>query len=642
VLGTLEVEVDLGNKSAQASFRGPAAIQTNALLPASSIELTRNSFQVIDSAAVRYLNASFIIKNNSNQAVDNLTLYALAQAGSVGGTALKNIFNFGGSAITSASIAQTIKPSHGMSSLEGINTSQADLQAFSDTEASAIQAAALAANPPFITANDQVLGYGYVARNGNNGGTSRSIAANGGTGSITIALRLPKSSQASEPYRFAISFVVASNTASRITRAREETTAQAQARFDALTGSTKELLLVGPEREDVSCNVGAVRCIDNAKTASGGTQLYNNPATLGSTIELVKNNLGVAWSLHLRPDGLIYYTLRDSSKVNLNVLNPNSGIVSKYEANNSVRDESEGGVLGMEFDPDFASNNKVYICYSYYVGNMVANNNRRNRLSSFVVGGGALNNEAILYDDMLGWSNHNGCRVVVGPDQKLWFSMGDAANYSPGPIKAQDIATKAGKIFRINLDGSIPNDNPDSSSAVWTLGHRNPQGLAFQPWSGRLWSTEHGQNTRDELNVIIKGMNYGWPRCVGTQNFGSSLNVSADGTTYSCTTDNTSAPNLTAAKYRPAVKEYDSGSTVATSDIVFYTSNAFPEWRGNLFISALKTGRLYRVILNGETFVGDQILVNNQYGRIRDVTVGPDGFVYFSTDDGEIYRLRPN
>jgi aldose sugar dehydrogenase len=637
LLGTLEVSFDLGQQRAQSNFREPVASAANAVLAANRIELTPTSFQVVDSLAVRYINASFSIKNNSNQAIDNLTLQALAQATGVGGTALKNISNFGGTAITSAAIAQAVKPSHGMSSFEGINNNQADLQAFSDSEASALEAVAKAANPAVIGVNDQLLGYGYVGRSG----TGRSIAANGGTGSVTIALRIPKTGQASEPYRFAIGFIVTSNSSSRVTRAREETSAQAQTRLDALDASNKELLLVGPEHEDVNCNVGVVQCIDNAKTSSQGHLLYSDPATLATTVELVKDSLGVPWSLHLRPDGLIYYTMRDASLVNLNVLNPTNGTVTKYEASSSVRDESEGGVLGMDFDPDFASNNKVYICYSYYAAGMVANNNRRNRLSSFIVSGGALTNEQILYNDMLGWSNHNGCRVVVGPDQKLWFSMGDAANFSPGPIKAQDIAVKAGKIFRISRDGSIPSDNPDSNSAVWTLGHRNPQGLAFQPWSGRLWSTEHGQNTRDELNLIVKGMNYGWPRCVGNQAFGSSLNVSADGTTYTCTTDASTAPNLTAAKYKPAVKEYDSGSTVATSDIVFYNSNAFPEWRGHLFITTLKTGRLYRVTLNGEAFVSDQILINNQYGRVRDVTVGPEGFIYFSTDDGEIYRLKP-
>jgi glucose/arabinose dehydrogenase len=201
----------------------------------------------------------------------------------------------------------------------------------------------------------------------------------------------------------------------------------------------------------------------------------------------------------------------------------------------------------------------------------------------------------------------------------------------------------AGKVFRINYDKSIPSDNPyfntltGDARALWTFGHRNPQGLAFQPGTGALWSSEHGQNTRDELNLIVKGKNYGWPSCVGTQAFDSPLDVTQDGTTYNCA----ATTNLTASNYQPATKEYESSVTVATSDITFMTSPLFPEWKGNILMNTLKANRMYRIELNGTAFSSDQILINTGFGRLRDVTVSPDGLIYFSSDDGSIYRMVP-
>jgi aldose sugar dehydrogenase len=278
----------------------------------------------------------------------------------------------------------------------------------------------------------------------------------------------------------------------------------------------------------------------------------------------------------------------------------------------------------------------VYVCYSYWKDNSKTDLNRRNRLSSFVVGSSpTLSSESILLDDMLGWSNHNGCRVVIGPDQKIYLSMGDAADFPPGPSKAQDKAALAGKIFRINLDGSIPSDNPFFASsvgaarAVWSYGHRNPQGLAFRPGTLELWSTEHGPNVNDELNVIVKSKNYGWPLCTGTA----------------------SCPTL--PDYQAAVRQYepDGSNTIAISDLTFYTSEVVPEWKGMLFFVSLKTGRLYQVTLEGTAWKSEKILIDGKIDpssastiRLRDLAVGPDGFLYISTDEGNssrIFRVKP-
>lgn len=339
-------------------------------------------------------------------------------------------------------------------------------------------------------------------------------------------------------------------------------------------------------------------------------------------VEEVKSGLGGAiWSLNFAPDGRLFFSNRDQDKVRVGALDLNSKTISTFSSTAAVRDLGEGGVMGMELDPSFAQNGKVYVCYSYFAGGVVSDANQRNRLSSFTLSGTTLS-ENILFDDMPGWSNHNGCRVVFGPDAKLYFSMGDAPGIGAGADKAQDKTELAGKIFRINPDGSIPSDNPFFASlsgparALWTLGHRNPQGLGFQPGSGLLWSTEHGPDVKDELNIIKKGKNYGWPGCRGID-------------------------PCSVADYQPAVKAYETDSTVATSDLVFYTGNAFPAWKGSLFFVTLKTGRLYRVELSGETISKEEKLINNEHGRLRDVTTGPDGFIYISTDDGKILRVAP-
>jgi aldose sugar dehydrogenase len=404
-------------------------------------------------------------------------------------------------------------------------------------------------------------------------------------------------------------------------------------------------LLVGPDTDTTTCGGCTVTRQTNAKTSSAPKNLYEDPSSLAFAVEPVKSGLNTPWSINFAPDGSLYFTSRDSSRVTVSRLNVGSGTVTTFQAAaNNVRDEGEGGVLGMEFAPDFATSNKIFVCYSYYKGGTVSNGNRRNRLSSFVISGGALTNEDILFDDMLGWSNHNGCRVANGPDGKLYFTMGDAADYNAdadgagdpagdgtgsGAQKAQVKGSLAGKVFRINYDKSIPSDNPffatssGSARAVWSYGHRNQQGLAFQPETDTLWSTEHGPDIRDELNVIEKAKNYGWPTCTGTV---------ATCSNYS--------------DYKPAIAQYepDSSTTIAASDIAFYNTNAFPEWRGNLLMVSLKTGRVYRLTLNGQSVASEQRLVENQYGRLRDVTVGPDGFIYFSTDqstNSTIYRIKP-
>lgn len=323
-------------------------------------------------------------------------------------------------------------------------------------------------------------------------------------------------------------------------------------------------------------------------------------------VETALKGLEFPWSLNFAPDGELYVTERPGKMIRVdlaaNKVFPIGGVPKP-------RVQGEAGLLGMALDPKFADNGTVYICYSTHD----AKGNPSNRVSRFQLEADRLTGEKILIDDLPGASYHNGCRVIVASDgQHLFFSMGEAGRAS----QAQSLDYLGGKIFRIDLDGIVPADNPFPGSPIWTYGNRNPQGLRFRPGTDELWSTEHGPDTQDELNLIVKGGNYGWPKCRGTD------------------------PCAGLKDYRPAVAEYGHGDTVATSDLIFYSGKLKADWKGDILFVSLKTGRLYRLQLDGRKVAKTEILIDDQYGRLRDIAEGPDGALYISTDNGEDVILR--
>jgi glucose/arabinose dehydrogenase len=326
-------------------------------------------------------------------------------------------------------------------------------------------------------------------------------------------------------------------------------------------------------------------------------------------VETVARSLEYPWAMSVSPNGGIYFTQRGGK---LSRFDLKSGDVAPITGLPEPRAQGEAGTLGMALDPGFGENGLVYICYS----TEDANGGPSNRLSRFKLVSQQLTAETVLFDDMPGARYHNGCRVIMAPDgQHVFFSMGDAGKAGG----AQDLNYRGGKIFRLNLDGSVPGDNPFKNSAVWSLGHRNPQGLRFRPGTDELWSTEHGPDTQDELNLIVKGGNYGWPKCRGADK----------------------CPGI--ENYQAAKAEFDHNDTVATSDLIFYSGKAFPQWKGSILFVTLKTGRLYRIALDGDKVAKSEILIKNKYGRLREIAEGPDGAIYISTDNGTdtILRLAP-
>jgi glucose/arabinose dehydrogenase len=279
----------------------------------------------------------------------------------------------------------------------------------------------------------------------------------------------------------------------------------------------------------------------------------------------------------------------------------------------------QGGLLDVAIDPDFKSNNVVYLTYSEPgeggVGTAVA----RGKL-----GESGLENVEVIFRQMpkVEGGNHFGSRLVFAPDGKLFVTLGERFTFAP----AQDLNNDLGKIVRINPDGSVPKDNPfvgrqDARPEIWSYGHRNPQGAAIHPETGRLWEVEFGPMGGDELNIPQAGKNYGWP-------------VVSWGSHY----DGRQIPKPpTHPEFADAI--YHWNPVISPSGITFYTGDAIPAWKGNLLIGGLSSQAIVRLTLDGEKVVEEERIPMGT--RIRDVVQGPDGAVYALTDEGngEILRL---
>lgn len=320
-------------------------------------------------------------------------------------------------------------------------------------------------------------------------------------------------------------------------------------------------------------------------------------------VEIVARGLEVPWAIAFAPDGRLFVSERPGR---IRVLKAGR-LDARPLATLAVAAVGEGGLMGLTLDPAFARNGHLYVCYTADKrGSLI------NRLSRLTLRETVLSDERVLLDDMPGASTHDGCRVKFGPDGKLYMTMGDAAR----PPLAQLRESPAGKILRLNSDGTIPPDNPFPGSPVYSLGHRNPQGLAWDR-SGRLLAAEHGPRGHDEVNHILPGRNYGWPEVQGRGG----------------------APRFV----DPVLESV--GETWAPSGIAF--------GGGDLFIAGLRGRRLLRVTLAPDlAVVRVASFFESTYGRLRDVVAGPDGTLYVTTsnrdgrgwpahDDDRILRVKP-
>jgi glucose/arabinose dehydrogenase len=231
--------------------------------------------------------------------------------------------------------------------------------------------------------------------------------------------------------------------------------------------------------------------------------------------------------------------------------------------------------------------------------------------------GGRLGEPETLLDGLPGAGNHNGSRLAIGPDRLLYMTMGEAGTRS----RSQDVRDLGGSILRLTLDGEAAPGNPFGNE-VWTWGHRNPQGLVFQPGTGALYSAEHGPNTDDEVNLIEEGRNYGWPEVAGA----------CDG-----------PQEVSFCREHDVMEPVEAWTpTVGISGADFYAGAMIPEWQGDLLVTALRGASLYRITVSqdGRSSASTERLLEGELGRLRDVLVGPDGAVYLATSNHD-GRGRP-
>ena len=328
------------------------------------------------------------------------------------------------------------------------------------------------------------------------------------------------------------------------------------------------------------------------------------------------------WSIAFLPDGGLLITerpgrlrlVRDGQLVD----NPVAGVPA-------VHAEGQGGLLDVVLHPEFSDNGFVYLSYSKRCtesGNTTA-------VGRGVWLNGALHGFEELYaaDACAPRGRHHGSRIVFDRDGYMFVTVGDRGVQN----RAQNPNDNVGVTLRLHDDGSIPDDNPfvgsgEGHAANFTWGNRNAQGMAMHPETGEIWLNEHGPRGGDEVNVVKRGSNYGWPLAT----FGTEYN----GAMISHRTHEELG-------MEPPVKQWT--PSIAVSGMAFYTGDAFPDWRNDMFVGALNFQHIARIRFDGYTEVEEERLLERTHGRIRDVRVGPDGFVYALTDDrnGRLIRLSP-
>jgi glucose/arabinose dehydrogenase len=333
-------------------------------------------------------------------------------------------------------------------------------------------------------------------------------------------------------------------------------------------------------------------------------------------IETVADRLDHPWGLAFLPDGQILVTERSGA---LKLVSKDGAVSKPLLGVPEVVAQGHGGLLDVAIDPGFASNRLVYLTYSEPGDGGASTAVARGKL-----GDNGLDDVAVIFrqEPKVKGGNHFGARLAFAPDGTLFVTLGERFQFEPAEYLTNDL----GKIVRINPDGSIPKDNPfagrkDARPEIWSYGHRNPQGAAIHPETGKLWESEFGPMGGDEINIPKAGANYGWP-------------VVSWGSHY----DGRKIPEpTTQPEFADAI--YHWNPVISPSGMTFYTADAIPAWKGNILIGGLSSQAIVRLTLDGETVTAEERIPMG--ARIRDVQQAPDGSVFALTDkdDGKILRL---
>lgn len=344
-------------------------------------------------------------------------------------------------------------------------------------------------------------------------------------------------------------------------------------------------------------------------------------------VDHVVAGLSHPWGMAFLPDGRLLVTERAGR---LRILGRDGVLSAPVAGLPAVEAKSQGGLLDVALDPKFKKTGLVYWTYA---------ETREGGNGTAIARGRLVDGPAPRLEDVkvifrmeptFDSGGHFGSRLAFARDGSLFVTFGERF-FPASRVRAQTLDNDFGKVIRIRSDGAIPADNPfvktpGARGEIWSYGHRNPQGAAIHPRTGRLWVSEHGPKGGDEINVARPGANYGWPVI-----------------TYGRDYDNAVIGEGVTAKPGMEQPVYYWDPVIAASGMTFYEGAAFPAWRGDLLVAGLGGRQISRLKLDGERVVGEERLLADLGKRIRDVAVGPDGFVYALTDeeDGEVLRLRP-
>lgn len=348
------------------------------------------------------------------------------------------------------------------------------------------------------------------------------------------------------------------------------------------------------------------------------------PSQLGQLkVTQVIGNLDRPWAMAFLPEN--EGILITEKPGNLRLWRPRGGLSEPIKGVPAVYERGQGGLLDVALAPDFAQSRRVYLTYAE------EGEGRGSTAAGYGVlsaDGTALNDFKVIFRQMprLSTGVHFGSRLVFDRQGYLYIALGDN-NQRP---TAQDLDKLQGKVVRLHPDGRIPDDNPfvnrpGARPEIWSYGHRNQQGAALNPWTGELWTHEHGPRGGDEINIPQPGKNYGWPLATYGINYSGFAIPEAQGTHV----EGTEQP-IHYWKVSPAI-----------SGMAFYNADRFPAWKGSLFIGALRDQAILRLTINGNKVSGEERLLELLNERIRDVRVGPDGYVYALTDGsgGRLLKL---
>ena len=336
------------------------------------------------------------------------------------------------------------------------------------------------------------------------------------------------------------------------------------------------------------------------------------------TYEIVVPDLDIPWGMAFLPDGSMLITEKSGQLIHFH-----NGQKTDIKGLPEIYVRGQGGLLDVELHPNYAENGWLYLSHASSEGGGTGGNTAiiRAKLS-----GNTLTEVETLYKASPNTSRgqHFGCRLEFDNEGFLYFTIGDRGNRDQNP---QDITRDCGKVYRIHDDGRIPEDNPfvgqaNAKEAIYSYGHRNPQGMTLHPKTGEIWTHEHGPRGGDEINIIKKGKNYGWPVITYGINYSGSK-----------ITDETSRPGMEEPLHYWV-------PSIAPSGMTFVSSDTYSQWKDNLLVGSLVFQYLERLVIDNEKVVQREKLLEG-IGRVRNVRQGPDGFIYVAVEGKGILKLLP-